>query len=258
MCPLLSLIIAVILGLSVHGQTVYLAGDSTMARGGGGSAAPGTDGWGQYLGQYLTVPVVNRAIAGRSSRSYTDEGRFDALLNTVRPGDFVIIEFGHNDGMSGNVDNGRQCAFGDGYNTTATVSNSAGQSLVIHTFPYYIQNAVVAIQAKGAIPIISSQTPSNDWSNGRIVAGPRFVGYAQTAANRTGATYVDHYAYVAQAYNKLGQTATTAFYPGDHTHTSPAGANVVAQAFMRGILCGNSSLKSKANSAGQSVPNGCL
>lgn len=44
MSPLLSLIIAVILGLSVHGQTVYLAGDSTMARGGGGSAAPGTDG----------------------------------------------------------------------------------------------------------------------------------------------------------------------------------------------------------------------
>jgi rhamnogalacturonan acetylesterase len=82
-------------------------------------------GWGQYLGQYLTIPVVNRAIAGRSSRSYTDEGRFDDLLDTVQPNDFVIIEFGHNDGTSGNVDNGRQCAVGDGYNTTATVTNSA-------------------------------------------------------------------------------------------------------------------------------------
>jgi rhamnogalacturonan acetylesterase len=103
--------------------------------------------------------------------------------------------------------------------------------------------------------IVSSQTPSNDWSNGQIVAGPRFVGYAKTAASRTGVTYVDHYAYVAQAFNKLGQSATSAFFPVDHTHTSPAGANVVAQAFVRGLLCGSSTLKSKVNSAGNGVPS---
>jgi len=253
-----SLVVAFNLGLTVHGQTVYMAGDSTMARGGGGTTSPGSDGWGQYLGQYLTVPVVNDAIAGRSSRSYTDEGRFNTLINTVKSGDFVIIEFGHNDGTSGSVDNGRQCVIGDGYNTTGTVVNAAGQTLVIHTFPFYIQNAVTALQAKGAIPIVSSQTPSNDWSNGQIVAGPRFVGYAQTAASRTGATYIDHYAYVAHAYGVLGQTKTTTFYPVDHTHTTPTGANVVAQAFARGLLCGNSALKSKVNAAGQAAPNGCL
>lgn len=127
---------------------------------------------------------------------------------------------------------------------------------MIHTFPYYIQNAVTALRAKGPIPIVSSQTPSSGWSNGQIVAGPRFVGYAQTAASRAGATYIDHYAFVAQAYNRLGQSATTAFYPVDHTHTSPEGANVVAQAFVRGLLCGNSALKSKVNAAGQAVPSG--
>lgn len=126
---------------------------------------------------------------------------------------------------------------------------------MIHTFPFYIQNAVTALQAKGAIPIVSSQTPDNIWTNGVIGAGPRFVGYAQTAASRTGPAFVDHYAYVAQAYDRLGQTATTAFYPIDHTHTLPAGANVVAQAFVRAILCGNSALKSKVNSAGQGVPS---
>ncbi|KAL9716471.1 hypothetical protein Ac2012v2_000919 [Leucoagaricus gongylophorus] len=235
-----------------------MAGDSTMARGGGGSAAPGTDGWGQYLGQYLSIPVVNDAIAGRSARSYTDEGRFDTLINTVKSGDFVVIEFGHNDGLSGAVDNGREDAFGDGYDTTSTVTNAAGQQIVVHTFPYYIQNAVTALQAKGAIPIVSSQTPDNIWVNGEIGAGPRFVGYAQTAASRTGAAYIDHYAYVAEAYDALGQTAVTAFYPVDHTHTSVAGANVVAQAFVRGLLCGNSALKPKVNSAGQNVPNQCL
>jgi rhamnogalacturonan acetylesterase len=70
--------------------------------------------------------VVNNAISGRSSRSYTDEGRFTTLINTVKSGDYVIIEFGHNDGSagSGNPDNGRQTAVGDGYDTTATVTRA--------------------------------------------------------------------------------------------------------------------------------------
>ena len=131
----------------------------------------------------------------------------------------------------------------------------SGTQVVIHTFPYYIQNAVTALQAKGAIPIVSSQTPSNDWSGNAIVAGPRFVGYAQTAASRTGAAYLDHYGYVARAYGALGQTLVTTYYPVDHTHTSPTGANVVAQAFVRGILCGSSTLKSRVNAAGQKVPS---
>ncbi|KAL0951562.1 hypothetical protein HGRIS_008244 [Hohenbuehelia grisea] len=249
-----SLAILSIVALGSYAQTVYLAGDSTMAKGGGGS---GSDGWGQFLAQYLTIPVVNSAIAGRSARSYTDEGRFNTLINTVKSGDFVIIEFGHNDGTA-NPDNGRQDAVGDGYDTTAVVTAADGTKITVHTFTYYLQNAVNSLKAKGAIPIVSSQTPSNVWSGSAIAAGPRFVPYAQTVASRTGVVYVDHYNYVAQAFNRLGQTATTAFFPVDHTHTSPAGANVVAQAFVRGLLCGSSALKSKVNSAGQSVPNGCL
>ncbi|KAK7689943.1 hypothetical protein QCA50_006583 [Cerrena zonata] len=239
----------------IVGQTVRIAGDSTMAKGGGGA---GTDGWGQYLGQYLSLPVVNNAIAGRSARSYTDEGRFTSLINAAQKGDYVIIEFGHNDGLAGNPDNGRQDAFGDGYDTTATVTTSSGASLVIHTFPYYIQNAVTALQAKGAIPIVSSQTPSNNWSGSSISAGPRFVGYAQTAASRTKAQYIDHYDYVAQAYNKIGQTTVNTYFPNDGTHTSPTAANIVAQAFVRGLLCSSSPLKNSVNAAGKAVPNGCL
>lgn len=67
---------------------------------------------------------MNDAVAGRSARSYTDEGRFTTLINTVKSGDFVIIEFGHNDGSSGTVDNGREDAVGDGYDTTTTVTES--------------------------------------------------------------------------------------------------------------------------------------
>lgn len=100
--------------------TVYLCGDSTMAEGGGGS---GTQGWGHYL-QYSfpsSVAVVsNKAIAGRSARSYTREGRFDAVVALVQSGDWVVIEFGHNDGGSLSTDNGRTDCFGDGAETCQT------------------------------------------------------------------------------------------------------------------------------------------
>lgn len=101
--------------------TIYLCGDSTMAPGGGGS---GTEGWGQYL-QYSfskSVAVVsNKAIAGRSARSFSREGRFDAVTALVQSGDWVVIEFGHNDGGSLTpTDNGRTDCFGDGTQTCQT------------------------------------------------------------------------------------------------------------------------------------------
>lgn len=78
--------------------TIWLAGDSTEAPKGGGN---GTQGWGQYL-QYSFLPSValvnNSAIAGRSARSFTREGRFDTIASNVKEGDWVVIEFGHNDG----------------------------------------------------------------------------------------------------------------------------------------------------------------
>ncbi len=75
-------------------------------------------GWGQYL-QYSfdtsSAFVINDAIAGRSARSYTREGSFAAIAEVIKPGDWVIIEFGHNDGGSplpSSQDNGRaDCEF---------------------------------------------------------------------------------------------------------------------------------------------------
>lgn len=101
--------------------TIYLCGDSTTAKGGGGTE---TEGWGQYL-QYSfrdsDAIVNNQAIAGRSARSYTDEGRFDDVEKMVRAGDWVVIEFGHNDGgVLTPVDNGRSDCFGDGNQTCQT------------------------------------------------------------------------------------------------------------------------------------------
>lgn len=79
-------------------------------------------GWGAYLPNYISPTVVNNAVGGRSARSYTREGRFTALAALVTAGDYVIIEFGHNDGGSLSTDNGRtDCPVGDaGYATTCT------------------------------------------------------------------------------------------------------------------------------------------
>ncbi|PFH49683.1 carbohydrate esterase family 12 protein [Amanita thiersii Skay4041] len=244
-----------ILAWCALGQTVYLAGDSTMALGGGGS---GTQGWGVFLPQFLTIPVVNDAIGGESARSFSDEGRFTNLVSSVRRGDFVIIEFGHNDATSGAIDNGKQDAVGDGYNITSIVTTANGTQILIHSFAFYIENAVDSLLQKGAVPIISSLTPDNIWSNGSIAPGGRFVTYAESIGLRRNITYINHFGYTAQAYNQLGQTTTTTFYPNDHLHTNSDGALVVAEAFVRGLLCSESLLRLKVNAGGQGVPNGCL
>ena len=86
-------------------QTLYLAGDSTMVATGNND---GTEGWGAPLVNYMNITIDNEAIAGRSARSYTREGRFNTIASTLKAGDYVVIEFGHNDGGSLTpTDNGR-------------------------------------------------------------------------------------------------------------------------------------------------------
>jgi rhamnogalacturonan acetylesterase len=101
----------------------------------------------------------------------------------------------------------------------------SGVPTVIHTYNYYIQNAIGNFTQRGAIPIVSSVTPDNIWqANGTMsLNGGRFQGYAQLAASRTGVAYVDHFSYVAQAFNKLGESTVNTYFPFEHTHTSPTG-----------------------------------
>ncbi|KAJ4298379.1 hypothetical protein N0V88_003409 [Collariella sp. IMI 366227] len=211
--------------------TVYLAGDSTMAKTGGVHM-----GWGQYLPKYLTLPVINKAVAGRSARSYTNEGRFTELLNLAQPSDIVVIEFGHNDGGSPNSasDNGRSACPGTGNEVCR--SGKTGEN--VYTFNRYIETAARGFVAKGVRVVVSSQTPNNLFEGGVWIPGaPRFVGYAAAAARNVGGGvgFVDHFQAVAGMFLKLGSARTNALFPTDHTHTSPAGADLVAQAFVQAV-----------------------
>ena len=93
-----------------HVPTVWIAGDSTTAPGGGHN---GTEGWAQYLRYSFgeNAKVDNSAYAGRSIRSFTREGRFDRIAEKLVAGDWVVIEFGIND--AGAVQNGSTSSTGD-------------------------------------------------------------------------------------------------------------------------------------------------
>jgi len=229
-----------------------MAGDSTMALGGGGS---GTQGWGEYIKYSLSIPVVNDAMGGRSARSYTREGRFETITNTVKSGDWVIIEFGHNDGTS-SPDNGRSDCPGTG--TEVCTYDYDGTEETVYTFPQYLEWAAANITAKGANVIISSQTPNNPDETGTFVeSAARFVAYAKTAASTADVDYVDHDVYAYAAYKALSVSAVDALFPNDHTHTSPEGAALMAQAFVRGLVCGDSALKQYVVNATSSIEGSC-
>jgi rhamnogalacturonan acetylesterase len=150
----------------------------------------------------------------------------------------VVIEFGHNDGGSPTSnDNGRSDCPGAG--TETCKSDKTGET--VYTFVFYVIQAAKLMTAKGATVIFSSQTPNNLWEGGTFKPAPgRFVGYQKVAATTLGAgtSFVDHFQAVAQYYNRLGSAATNALYPRDHTHTSPQGADLAAQAFAHAIYVG--------------------
>ncbi|KAI0018932.1 GDSL-like Lipase/Acylhydrolase [Xylariomycetidae sp. FL0641] len=235
--------------LGAQAVTVWLCGDSTMAPGGGGS---GTEGWGQYLQYSMNAAdfkVVNKAIGGRSARSFTREGRFQDVADQVQQGDWVVIEFGHNDGSAGSTDNGRQDCPGQGDETCQFTYN--GETETVLTYPAYYKNAADLFLAKGAKVIMSSPTPNNVCESGTCTWGPyRFDYYPWLAAAEMGGTdagvyYVPHGAYAAQAMINLGPSVVNDNYPNDHTHTGPYMADVMAGAFALGLKCGTSELGSQ-------------
>jgi rhamnogalacturonan acetylesterase len=115
--------------------------------------------------------------------------------------------------------------------------------------------------AKGAKVIISSPTPNNVCETGTCsYTAPRFTGYCQIVVSNVGsaASFVDHGQYVANQYIKLGATVVDNFYPIDHTHTSPEGADLVSQVFVKGLLCGNNPLAAYVKNTTASVVGSCI
>src|SRR2546427_2880200 len=93
-------------GANAKPPTLFLIGDSTV-RNGAGDGANKQWGWGEPVAAYFDtakITVLNRARGGRSSRTFLTEGLWDQVLSAMKPGDFVLIQFGHNDGGPVNDD----------------------------------------------------------------------------------------------------------------------------------------------------------
>ncbi|ULC59021.1 rhamnogalacturonan acetylesterase [Flaviramulus sp. BrNp1-15] len=94
------LVIILLWSFNTHAQkpTIYLIGDSTMSNKKNPQENP-EHGWGQVLPQFFNNDIIidNRAVNGRSTRSFINEGRWDSIQKNLKQGDFVFIQFGHND-----------------------------------------------------------------------------------------------------------------------------------------------------------------
>ncbi len=238
-----TLISAVILAAAVvaWGQpSLFIIGDSTVR-----NSTAGQMGWGDPLVDQFDpakITVVNRAIGGRSSRTFLTEGRWDAVVAHLKAGDFVLIQFGHNDGGKLNDDRCRAAIKGNGEETEGIVRITDHQPETVHSYGWYLRKFISDAKAKGATPIVASLIPRNIWKDGKMVrADSDFALWAKQAAAQERTAFLDFNDHLADRYEEMGQERTSALFDGsDHTHTSATGAffNAVEMASMIRFLSG--------------------
>jgi sialate O-acetylesterase len=203
---------------------LYIVGDSTVR-----NSTNGQMGWGDPLVNEFDpgkISVVNRAIGGRSSRTFLTEGRWDAVMAHLKPGDFVIMQFGHNDNGSLNDERCRASLKGIGGNSEQIIRITDKQPETVHSYGWYLRKFVRDTKAKGAMPIVVSPIPRNIWNDGKIGrADDSFGGWAKQVAAQEHAAFIDFNNLLAERYESLGQEKTALLFAGtDHTHTGPPGA----------------------------------
>jgi len=219
--------------------TLHLIGDSTV-RNGSGRGADMLWGWGSLVAHHFDperISIINRAIGGRSSRTFMTEGRWDDVMKEIQPGDFVMMQFGHNDGGGLTGERGRGSLKGNG-EETQTITNDAGAVETVHTYGWYLRQYIAGAKAKGATPIVVSQIPRNIWKDSKVGREANGYGkFAREAAEQGGAAFLDLNELVAARYEKIGEATVREmfFRPDDHTHTTLAGAKLNAALVAEGI-----------------------
>jgi lysophospholipase L1-like esterase len=240
MKTLLIIIATLIMSVSAQAQkplpSLFIIGDSTVK-----NSTQGLQGWGDEIGAFFDqtrIKVDNRARGGRSSRTFQTEGLWDQVLSELKPGDFVLMQFGHNDGGPVNDDSrARGSLRGTGDETEEIDNLITKKHEVVRTYGWYMKKFVTDIKAKGATAIVLSQIPRNIWKDGKVerVAGT-YGGWAAVAAKSGGAFFFDLNDFVAGRYESIGQEKVGKdYFLTDHTHTTPAGAQLNAQAVVTGI-----------------------
>ena len=215
--------------------SIFIAGDSTAADG-----TPDAVGWGKIFPKFFDaakVNIVNDARGGRSSRTFVAEGLWESLVADVKSGDYVLIQFGHNDG--GPV-NGERIARGSlpgfGEETEEIDNQVSKQHETVHTFGWYMRKMIHETKAKGATPILFSLTVRNIWKEGRVERGSgRYGEWTRELAGKENTAFVDLTNLVADRYERMGADAVKPFFPKDHTHNNEDGAELNARSVVAGL-----------------------
>jgi len=226
----IALLFSLAVSLSASAQiTVYLAGDSTCANK-TSDKRPET-GWGEMLQQYFDpakVKVDNRALNGRSTKSFVDEGHWQKIMNAVKKGDFVFIEFGHNDEKK---DKPAIYASPDDYKANLT-------------------RFIKDVRSKGATPILMTPVSRRKFENevpvkthGEYPEAAKSVGKTQKVdvidMESKSAAVLTHYG--NEGSRKLFlqlKPGENPNYPNgveDNTHFNPTGAEEMAKLAVEGI-----------------------
>ncbi len=232
--------------------TLFLVGDSTARN-------QADLGWGDHFAHYFDttkINIANRAMAGRSSRSYYNEGRWANVLAEMKPGDFVLIQMGHNDGGNSHPETdtkARASIKGIGDETVEytlakpfTTGPLAGQTTeTIHTYGWYIRKYIADTRAKKATPILLTVTVRNIWVNDadgnlRIERDMGLRDYETQLAASEQVSLVDMATVEADRLEALGEEKSALLFPVDHTHTSAEGAERNAESVVIALRNANS------------------
>ena len=214
---------------------IFVIGDSTVKN--ADEEDDGMWGWGTVLDEHIDTTrfyVENHAMPGRSARTFLDEGRWDKVYKALKPGDIVLIQFGHND--AGPIDSGKERAELRGYGDESKVfkMKSSGRYKVVYTYGWYLRKFIMDAREKGALPVLISHTPRNKFDNGLIESNADSFGkWTRETAIHMDVPYIDLNAISGVKLQRLadyrGLRYVNEYFKNDHTHSSLKGAHLNAE-----------------------------
>ena len=223
---------------------VFITGDSTVKN--QDKKEDGQWGWGSQAYSIFDadkIVVANCAKAGRSTRSFLNEGRWEKVYNSLQPGDFVIIEFGHNDQAPVNKKPYRGTIRESKDTCKVYKMEGTGKYELVYSFGWYLKKFIDDVREKGATPILVSLTPRNRWKEGKIERRMKKLGkWYRDVAAETGVEFVDLHNTAADYYDSIGEEATKEYFMPDCTHTSKKGAQQNAKNMGKALRDANSVL----------------
>lgn len=221
-----------------NAPVIFVIGDSTV-KNGMGKGDDNMWGWAAFFDNFFDtkrISVENHALGGRSSRTFLTEGLWEKVLPGIKKGDYLFIQFGHNDGGSLSTGRARASLNGTGEESETVIMERTGGPEEVFTFGHYLRLYIRQAKAHGAIPVVLSHTPANKWTNGKMSRCDKTYGkWSKEVAEQEGAFYIDVNDRSAKKFETLGMEKAKSYYK-DNVHTTFDGAMLNAKSVVEGLL----------------------